>query len=181
MAGTRRSSIAETVLSLGLVLVSGCQPQKCVETYSPIQKLLAGASIPTLFTISLAALVLAGIRAALGRASWPKGSLAVVAAACVSSGILALTWPRGLIGLWPALLVVLTVVSLRDHRPMPQSWMPSLSQTPSSSLGGKFVAGLLVVVLLLVTLVGSVFTVMFVHTAGQRCGPLPDPADPRSN
>jgi hypothetical protein len=154
----------------------GCQPVECVETYSPMGKLLMGAPIPTFVTMVLAALLLMGISRALGRTSdLPKGGSAVVAATCLWPAIcLVFSWPDGFFVVWPALLVVLIPLSLRDRErdPNQQSWMHNLSGAQQPSVANRITAGLLVTLLLLVTLIGSVVTMAAVGFAGQECHEL---------
>jgi hypothetical protein len=164
------------MLAFVLVLAGGCsRPPACVETYSPWMKLLVGLPIPMLVTTALAAALIVGIDNALGpsrRRIW--GALLAVVVTCAEPAVLGrmLSWPEGLVVIFPASLITLVLLCLRDRGgdPNRQSWMPGLSRALEPSLSDRVGAGLLVALLVFVTFVGSMVAGFCVGEAGKRCG-----------
>jgi hypothetical protein len=178
-------------LVLGLLLASGCIQPPCVETYSPLVKLLVGVPFPMYFTMVFAAALMLGINDALHRGKrLSKGGLAAVAAACVALPIGMLSGSLVLaVVVWPMLVGLVVCLAFRNQGtdPEAQSWLLCLSGALEPSPADRFRAGGLACLLAFVTLVGSIFTSCSVSGAGQDCtwpDERPSPvgsADPKSN
>ncbi|MFO7565767.1 MAG: hypothetical protein R6X02_24200 [Enhygromyxa sp.] len=171
---TRRVAL---VVALALALASGCSSPACVETYSPLVKILVGLPIPLYITMLPAAALMVHIRGVLRRSRrLPKGGLAAVAASCAVLPMSRLIASHGAaiivaLAIWATLLALVVILTLHEPGPDPkeQSWLLCLQGASQSSAADRFMAGMLAIVLLFVTLVGSMATLASVTGAGREC------------
>lgn len=158
---------------LMLPLLGACQPRHCVETYSPVVKLLVGAPIPVMITTAIAAAMISSIDAALGRPKRRRpGAWLMVALTCLLPFPMArLLGPTAMgVTLLLSLALVVLATLLRggddsNHR----SWTHAISGALEPSIGSRMFGGFLVVMLLVVTFIGTAVTALCVSEAGLRC------------
>jgi hypothetical protein len=169
------------VLALVFAVASGCaRPRHCVETYSPLVKLLMGLPIPMLFTVAIAAALTSSIDGALGRSNRLNvAALLAVAVTCTEPAVFGqlLPWSEASLVALPVSLFVVAFLGLRDPRPDPmrESWMHRLSRAADPTPANRVGAGVLAVLLALTTLIGSGVASYLVVAAGRQCGVVEPP------
>lgn len=169
-------------LALSMVCLGGCSRPPCVETMTPLEKLVLGLPFPLLFTGVLSLALLYAIDRVRKQPSRPRtDALGVLLAGCAlpSLGFLVPSlrhelWPLVML-LWLGAAGTVVYLSLRKREDTraEHSWIHALERTLPPSWGRRLLAGGLVFVLLLVMYIGTGVSTYLVSEMGLDCSAPP--------